>query len=183
MSANRGSWAVIETDRLTLRELTEDDAPFILRLLNEPSFLEFVGDKGVRSLDDARRYIREGPVASYAEHGFGLYLVLRGRDGCSLGICGLLKRDTLDDPDIGFGFIPEFWAQGFATETARAVLDRAKSQHGLNRVVAITTPNNEASIQVLKKIGLRFERTMRLSDDSAEVCLFSTLDAEVGLAG
>ncbi len=171
---------VIETDRLTLRKFTEDDAAFILRLLNEPSFLEYVGDKGVRTLDDARQYIREGPVASYKQHGFGLYLVQHDKDGSSIGMCGLLKRDTLDDPDIGFGFIPEFWSQGFATEAARAVLDRAKSQHGLSRVVAITASHNSASIQVLKNIGLRFEKTLCLSEGSPEIFLFSTSEPDVG---
>jgi RimJ/RimL family protein N-acetyltransferase len=167
---------VIETERLTLREFTEEDAAFILRLLNEPSFLEFVGDKGVRTLDDARRYIREGPIASYAEFGFGLYLVQHREDTVAIGMCGLLKRPSLDDADIGFGFIPEFWSQGFATEAAQAVLNRAKSQHGLNRVVAITAQHNGSSIQVLKKIGLQFEKILRLSDDSPEIFLFSTSD-------
>ena len=180
MSAARVSQPVIETDRLTLRKFTENDAVFILRLLNEPSFLEFVGDKGVRTLDDARRYLREGPIASYAEFGFGLYLVQHREDSVEIGMCGLLKRPTLDDADIGFGFIPEFWSQGFATEAARAVLDRAKRQHGLNRIVAITAPHNSASIQVLEKIGLRFEKTLSLSEGSPEIFLFSTSDPDVG---
>ena len=170
--------AVIETARLTLRRFTEDDAGFILRLLNEPSFLEFVGDKGVRTLNDARRYIREGPVACYAEYGFGLYLVQHREESAEIGMCGLLKRPTLDDPDIGFGFIPDSWSQGFATEAAHAVLERARDLHGLKRILAITAPNNDASIQVLKKIGLQFEKTVRLSDDADEILLFSTPDAE-----
>lgn len=169
---------MIETDRLTLRKFAEDDAEFILRLLNEPSFLEFVGDKGVRTLDEARQYIREGPVASYREHGFGLYLVQRRADGASIGMCGLLKRATLDDPDLGFGFVPESWSQGFATESARAVLDRARRLHGLNRVVAITTRSNDSSIRVLEKIGLRFEKMVCLSSDAPEICLYSTPDVE-----
>ncbi|TFG66455.1 MAG: N-acetyltransferase [Gemmatimonadales bacterium] len=169
---------MIQTARLALRKLTEEDAGFILRLLNEPSFLKFVGDKGVRNLDDARRYIREGPIASYAEHGFGLYLVQHRADGSAIGICGLLKRDTLDDPDIGFGLIPEWWSQGLATEATQAILDRARSQHGLKRVVAITAANNDSSKRVLEKIGLEFEKMVCLSDDSPEICLFSTPDGE-----
>lgn len=176
MSAEHVPRPVIETDRLTLHKFTEDDAAFILRLLNEPSFLEFVGDKGVRTLDDARRYLREGPIASYKQHGFGLYLVQRDEDASYIGMCGLLKRDTLDDPDIGFGFVPESWSQGFATEAARAVLDRAKSEHGLNRVVAITAPHNGASIEVLRKIGLQFEKALCLSEGSPEILLFGTSD-------
>jgi len=178
VSAARVPRPVFETDRLTLRRFTEDDATFILRLLNEPSFLEFVGDKGVRTLDDARRYLREGPIASYKKHGFGLYLVQHGEDGCSIGMCGLLKRDSLDDPDIGFGFIPEFWSQGFATEAARAVLERARNLHSLDRVVAITATRNGSSIRVLEKIGLRFKEMVRLSADAPEICLYSTPDAE-----
>ena len=180
MSAEPVPQPIIETERLTLRELTEGDAAFILRLLNEPAFLEYVGDKGVRTLADARRYIREGPISSYKQHGFGLYLVQHGEDGCSIGMCGLLKRNSLDDPDIGFGFIPEYWSQGFATESALAVLSRAKSQHGLSRVVAITAPHNSASIQVLEKIGLRFEKTLCLTEGSPEIFLFSTSDPDVG---
>ncbi len=169
---------VLETNRLTLRKLTEDDADFILGLLNQPSFLKFVGDKGVRTLDDARGYICEGPMASYAENGFGLYLVARRDDRSSIGMCGLLRRPTLDDPDIGFGFIPESWSQGFATEASRAVLASARNLHRLERVVAITATNNESSKRVLEKIGLRFVKLIRLSDDADEICLFSTPEVE-----
>ena len=176
------SSVVIETDRLTLRRLAEDDAELILRLLNEPSFLKFVGDKGVRKLDDGRRYIREGPVASYAEYGFGLYLMLQNEDKAPIGLCGLLKRDTLDVADVGFALLPEFWSQGYATEAARAVLARAGSVHGLDRVVAITARENDRSIRVLEKVGLRFEKMVRLSDEAPEICLFSTPDAESGPA-
>ena len=164
---------VIQTARLDLRRMTDADAGFILRLLNEPSFLEFVGDKGIRTLDDARRYVQEGPAASYREHGFGLYLVERRDEGVPIGICGLLQRDSLDDVDLGFALIPEVWSQGYASEAGRAVLTQARDEHGLSRVVAITSSNNDASIRVLETLGFRFETMVRLSDQAPEVRLFA----------
>src|SRR5690348_13380887 len=107
---------VLETERLTLRHITLDDAEFVLRLLNEPSFIRFIGDRGVRSIDDARRYIAERFIASYEQHGFGLWLVEQRESPGAMGISGLVKRDTLPDPDIGFAFLPEFWSQGYAYE-------------------------------------------------------------------
>ena len=165
---------VVETERLTLRRLTADDAEHILRLLNEPSFLRFVGDKGVRTLDDARDYIANGPVASYEQHGFGLYLTLRKEDGVPIGICGLIKRDVLEDVDVGFAFLPEFWSQGYATEAASAVMAYGRSELGLGRILAVTSPDNVKSIRVLEKLGLGFERMVRLSEDESEVKLFAS---------
>ena len=107
---------VIETERLALHEFTDDDAAFVLRLVNEPSFLRYIGDRGVRTLDDARRYIADGPVAGYARYGYGLLRVARKSDGTTVGMCGVLNRDTLPDPDIGFSLLPEFWSQGYALE-------------------------------------------------------------------
>lgn len=153
--------------------MTDSDAVFILRLLNEPSFLEYVGDKGVRSIDDARQYMQEGPVASYREHGFGLYLVERRDDGVPIGICGLLQRDSLADADLGFALIPEAWSQGYASEAGRAVLTQAREEHGLSRVVAITSSNNDASIRVLETIGFGFEKMVRLADEGPEIRLFA----------
>jgi [ribosomal protein S5]-alanine N-acetyltransferase len=164
---------VIETERLRLRRLSVDDAPFILALLNEPSFLRFVGDKGVRTLDDARTYIAT-QVASYERFGFGLYLTERKTDGAALGICGLVKRDTLNDVDVGFAFAPQFWSQGYGAESATAILAHATNVLKLPRVVAITNPDNTASMKLLDKIGLRFLRTTRLSPDGPELKLFST---------
>ncbi|MFQ5529081.1 MAG: GNAT family N-acetyltransferase [Gemmatimonadota bacterium] len=164
---------VIRTKRLDLRRFADSDAEFIMRLVNEPSFLEGVGDKGVRTLDDARRYIREGPVASYEKHGFGLYLAIRREDDAAVGMCGLLKRDTLEDADLGFAMLPEFCSLGYASEAARAALSRAWSEHGLARVVAITSPDNHASIRVLENTGFAFEKMIRLSDDAPEIRLFA----------
>lgn len=163
---------VLETDRLTLRPLSEADAEFILGLLNEPSFLQFIGDRGVRTLEDARAYIRHGPLASYATFGFGLLLVVRKADQVSIGICGLLKREGLPDVDVGFAFLPAFWRQGYAMEAASAVMDHGKAAFGLTRIVAITQPDNPGSIRILEKLGLRFERMVRMSDESAEIQLY-----------
>jgi ribosomal-protein-alanine N-acetyltransferase len=153
---------VLETARLTLRQLTPEDAPFILELVNEPSWLQFIGDKGVRTLDDARGYIQNGPMDMYARLGFGLYLVQR-KDGTPMGICGLIKRPTLEDVDIGFAFRPQFWGQGYARESAAAVLDQGRDAFKLKRVVAITSPGNVSSIRLLEKLGFKFERDLQLS--------------------
>ena len=161
------------TDRLNIRELTTDDAPFILRLLNEPSFIHFIGDKGVRDIEAAREYIRNGPIASYQQHGFGLYLVTRKTDDLSLGICGLLKRESLSHVDIGFAFLPEFWNKGYAFESASAVMDYGKDVLKLTRIVAITNKDNDASAKLLEKLGLRFDRLIRLSNEQDETRLFS----------
>jgi len=163
---------VLETDRLILRRLSIDDAEFILQLLNEPSFLRFIGDKGVRNIDDARNYILKGPVDMYRRLGFGLYLTELKDGGVPIGICGLIKRDALEDVDIGFAFLPKFWAKGYAYEAAYAVMTYGKDVVGLKRIVAITSPDNHASAKLLEKLGLQFERMVRLSDDAEEVRLF-----------
>ena len=163
----------LSTDRLNIRELTTDDAPFILRLLNEPSFIHFIGDKGVRDIEGARQYILNGPIASYQQHGFGLYLVTRKTDDLSLGICGLLKRDSLSHVDIGFAFLPEFWNKGYAFESASAVMDYGKDVLKLTRIIAITNKDNVASATLLEKLGLRFERMIKLSNEQDETRLFS----------
>src|SRR5438034_1375562 len=130
---------VIETDRLILRYLATADAEFVLELLNEPSFIRYIGDKQVRTLDDARAYVLEGPVKSYATYGFGLNLVELKPDRTPIGICGLLRRDTLPGPDIGFAFLPFYWDQGYAFEAAAAVMKHARENLGVNRVLAITS--------------------------------------------
>lgn len=165
---------ILETERLILRHLSADDANFILELLNEPSFIRFIGDKGVRNLDDARRYIAEGPVKSYKLNGFGLNLVQLKAGNTPIGICGVLKRDTLPDPDIGFAFLPSYWNQGYAFESAAAVMTHAREALGLERILAITSPDNEASEKLLRRIGLRFCRLLKLAKDTPEVKLFST---------
>jgi RimJ/RimL family protein N-acetyltransferase len=165
---------VIETDRLVLRKLSTDDAEFINELLNQPSFLRYIGDKEVRNNADAVRYIQTGPIASYERFGFGLYLVELKETGTSIGICGLLKRDSLPDVDVGFAFLPNYWSQGYAFESASAVMTYGREVLGLRRIVAITSPDNDASIRLLERIGLRFEGLIKLSEDQSEVRLFSS---------
>ena len=167
---------VLTTERLTIRRLTEDDAPFILELLNDPSFLRNIGDRNVRTLDDARAYIRKGPLASYERHGFGLWLVELKGEGTPIGICGLLKRDVLDAPDIGFAYLPPFQAKGYGYEAARAVLDHARDTLRLPRVVAIVDADNEVSAGLLEKLGMRFERSVRLSDGEPQLRLYAVLN-------
>lgn len=162
---------MLQTHRLLLRRLDADDACFILQLVNDPAWLEYIGDKGVRTLQDAQAYIRNGPMAMYAAHGFGLYLA-ETRDGIPAGICGLLKRDTLDDVDIGFAFLPAFRGQGLAFEAAAATLAYAHDELGLARVVAIASPGNHASIALLEKLGFVFERQLRIGEDTHEVKLY-----------
>jgi RimJ/RimL family protein N-acetyltransferase len=162
----------LETERLVIRELVDSDAPFILQLLNEPSFIYYIGDKGVRTLEDARQYILNGPVRSYEKNGFGLFLVTLKDHDTSIGMCGLIKRDELPDPDIGFAYLPDYWSKGFGFEAASAVLKYAAEDLHLKRVLAITSPDNEGSGKLLTKIGLRYERMYSLSDDRPEVKLF-----------
>lgn len=166
---------VLETERLILRWLSPDqDAAFILELLNDPSFIRFIGDKGVHTLADARHYILNGPVASYEKFGFGLYAVELKEDQTPIGMCGVLKRDTLPHPDIGFAFLPAYWNRGYAFESAAAVMKYARDVLRLKQILAITTPDNEASAKLLGKIGLRFEKLTTLSAGADEVKLFSS---------
>jgi RimJ/RimL family protein N-acetyltransferase len=152
----------LATERLELVAFTEEDADLVLRLVNEPAFLRYIGDRGVRSLDDARKYIADGPVAGYARFGHGLMKVVRRSDGSAIGMCGVLKRDALPDPDIGFSFFPAYWSQGYALESARAVMKHARGTLGLGRIVAITTQDNEPSIRLLGKLGFRFDRLVTM---------------------
>jgi RimJ/RimL family protein N-acetyltransferase len=165
--------ATIETDRLLLREMdVERDAAFILRLVNDPAWLRFIGDRNVHSVAAAKAYIREGPRRMYELHGLGLYLVVRKLDDEPMGLCGLIKRDTLDDVDIGFALLPQFWRRGYAHEAASATLQHARDALGLRRVVAITTIDNVASGLLLEKLGLRFERMIKLVPEDDELRLY-----------
>lgn len=164
---------VIETPRLVLRRLTGADAPFMLDLLNQRSFIENIGDRGARTLEQAAAYIDNGPVVSYARYGFGLYLVVVRDGGQAAGICGLVKRDGLDDVDLGFAFLPRYWKNGYAVESALAVRSYAASVVGLKRLVAITSPTNSPSIRLLEKLGFAFEKMVRLTPEDDELKLFS----------
>jgi RimJ/RimL family protein N-acetyltransferase len=163
----------LETPRLSLRRLTVDDAPFVVALYNEPSFLENIGDRGVGNVEDAQRFLRDGPLAMYERHGFGLWHVSRGSDGVGIGLCGLLKRDTLADVDIGYAFFPQFWGQGYAFEAVWATLRHAARAFSLRRVIAVVSSGNTGSIRVLEKAGMRFERMHAMDPNEPEVCLYA----------
>ena len=164
---------ILRTPRLELRELAAEDAAFILALLNEPSFIRNIGDRGVRTMDEARDYIANGPAASYARHGFGLYRVGLRESGEAIGICGLLQRDALPNPDLGFAFLPAYWRRGYARESAEAVQRYARETLGLTRLLAIANPANQPSIQLLEALGFHFAGLTRLSPDGADLNLFA----------
>ena len=165
---------ICETRRLLIRHLTPDDAPFILELLNEPSFIANVADRGVRSVDEARSYISSGPVASYEQNGHGLYLVELRETGESIGICGLLRRPDLDAPDVGFAFLPRYWSRGYARESAEAVIRFGRTQLGMDRITALVAPHNAASLKVLDSLGFTPAGTVSLAN-AARVCCSSPL--------
>src|SRR4051812_32468650 len=148
----------LETPRLILRRLVFDDAPFIVRLLNQASFIANIGDRGVRNVEDAHRYLLAGPLAMYERHGFGLWHVGRKTDGEDLGLCGLLKRDNLPAVDLGYAYLPEFWGQGYAFEAASATVRHGARKFGLKRIIGVVSEGNSRSARVLERIGMRYER-------------------------
>lgn len=172
---------MIVTDRLILRELTCADAPFILALLSDADFHRYIGDRGVRTLADAEHYIQQGPAVSYAHHGHGLYLVARRSDGAKLGICGLIRRDSLPCEDIGYAFLPAWRGQGYAIEAAQAALRDGRERLGIARVIAIVTPGNARSLALLAKLGLVQSRLVKLSEDGDECLLLEAAGAETSL--
>jgi RimJ/RimL family protein N-acetyltransferase len=165
---------ILETERLVLQEFSIDDAEFILTLLNTPGWLEYIGDKNVRTLEDAVSYLEDGPFKSYKENGFGLWLTLLKNNRTPIGMCGLVKRESLDDIDIGFALLPEYSNIGYGYEIVQATITYANHVLGINKVVAITDSNNIPSIKLLNKIGLQFEKTLKLSENDT-VLLFSPL--------
>ena len=146
----------------------------MLTLLNEPSFIRNIADRGVRTLDEARKYIAERMISSYEKFGFGLYLVLLKENEASIGICGLVKRDVLDDVDIGYAFLPAYWSKGYATEAVIAIKKYAKNTVGLKRIAGVVAPDNQGSIRVLEKAGLSYEKMVRLSADDIEIKFYAT---------
>jgi RimJ/RimL family protein N-acetyltransferase len=169
---------VLETQRLFLRHFMVEDAPFILDLLNDPGFIENIADRGVRTIADAEGYILNGPATSYAKHGFGLYAVVLKATAQPIGMCGLIKRDTWDEVDIGYALLARYAGQGYATEAARATLSYGLGTLGLKRVVAVISPNNQASAHVLEKIGMAFERLIPwVASGNEEVKLYTTAKA------
>jgi RimJ/RimL family protein N-acetyltransferase len=166
------SGEVLVTPRLRLRYVVDADAPFLLDLVNEPGWLQYIGDRGVRTLDDARRYVADGPQRMYAAHGLGLYLVERLADHAPVGLCGLLRRETLPDVDLGFALAERFQGHGYAYEAAAATLQYAWDRLHLPRVVAIVMPGNATSRRLLERLGMVAEGTVRLAPDAEELLLY-----------
>jgi RimJ/RimL family protein N-acetyltransferase len=164
---------ILETERLQLRQLEVTDAPFIVALMNTPGWLEFIGDRQIKTNEGAIRYLQNGPLKSYEQNGFGLSLVELKKDQTPIGMCGILKRDSLENPDIGFAFLPEFTGKGYAFEIAHATLNYAKDKLKLETIYAITIPSNAKSIQLLERIGLSFLRSIDNSNEISKLHLYS----------
>ena len=161
------------TERLCLRELTADDAAFIMELVNEPAWLRFIGDRKVHSLDDARGYIARGPVTSYDRNGFGLWAVELSATGEAIGLCGLVRRQALEHVDLGFAFLSRHWGHGYAREAAAAVVERAREAFHLARLVAITDLENLPSQKVLSSVGFRYDRLIHWSETGEDLALYA----------
>jgi RimJ/RimL family protein N-acetyltransferase len=164
---------ILETKRLLLSRLSYDHCEFIFELVNEPSFKQFIGDKDVHSPEDARRYLREGPIGNYERFGYGLFLVTVKEAGMPAGICGLVKREEFDDPDLGFAFLDRYRRNGYAGESARVVLEYGFGELGLRRIIAMADPENEPSVRLLETLGFAYERKVRMPDDDHDINLFS----------
>lgn len=163
---------VLETDRLTLRHFTVDDTGFVLKLLNDPSFIASIGDRGIRTVEQASSYLLDGPLASYEHHGHGLYMVSLKQTLEPIGICGLLKRVQFDDIDLGYAFLPEFWSQGYAFESATAMLGFAKHTLHAPRTLALVSPDNFASIGLLEKLGFGFSELRQMKPDGLPTAIY-----------
>lgn len=164
---------ILETDRLILRQFDLDDAAFVIRLLNSPGWLAYIGDRGVKTIAEAEAYLQEGPMASFEVNGFGLAMVVLKETGKGIGMCGLIKREGLSDLDIGYALLPDYMGKGYAFEIAAATVDYAKEVLGLSRLLAITDPKNVSSIKLLEKLGMQFEQEVQLPPDDTLLHLFA----------
>ncbi len=165
---------ILETERTILREVTTEDAEFILDLLNQPTFIKYIGDRNVRTVSEARDYIDNRFRESYKQFGFGMWAVELKENDAPIGICGFVKRDSLPDADIGFAFLPQFCGNGYAFESAAAAMKYGRETLNLKRVLAITSRGNETSGKLLEKINFKFERLIKLPHDNEELKLFSS---------
>ena len=163
---------LIETTRLRLREITRDDAPFLCELMNEPEYIANVADRGIRTHDDARQWIMKKILPSYQRFGFGSYLVELKETGVAVGLCGLIKRESLDDVDIGYAILQRFAGKGYAYESAAAVIAYGRKTFALPRIIGLTSPKNTVSIHLLEKLGLQFEKMVQLPEFESPSMLF-----------
>ncbi|EPD51380.1 hypothetical protein HMPREF1210_01978 [Paenisporosarcina sp. HGH0030] len=164
---------IVETERLILRHLNEDDAEFIVELMNEPDWIKYIGDRGIRTAEGAKEYIVEGPMTMYKEHGIGLYLIEMKENAIPIGICGLLHRDFLRDVDLGFAVLSKYWGKGYAYEAAEATLTYGAEDLGYRRIVGFTSLDNEKSANLLQKLGMKDEGTIKYASTSEDVRLFA----------
>ena len=163
---------MLDTERLRLRKMTLDDTGLMLAVWNDPAFIRHVGDRGIRTTEDARDAMRKGALHLYEAYGYGPYRIALKDNDTPIGICGLFRRDGLDEPDIGYSTLPDFCGQGYAYEAATAVLDYAQAELALQRLIAIISPTNEASIGLIRKLGFEFERMHTMPDDEEEICIY-----------
>jgi RimJ/RimL family protein N-acetyltransferase len=165
---------IAETKRLIISKFTTEDAPFYLKLVNTPHWIQYIGDRNIKTLDQAINALKEGNIKSYKDNGFGFYkLLLKDNKLKPIGTCGLIKRNTLDDVDIGFAMLPEYERKGFGYEASLEIIKLAKHKFNLKRIVAITLPNNKGSIALLGKLGLNYEKTVFPFDADEELLLFA----------
>jgi ribosomal-protein-alanine N-acetyltransferase len=162
----------IRSERLELRRLTEDDVGLSLALWNDPEFIQFVGDRGIRTLEEASKAMQEGPLKIWRDHGYGPYVISLANDTEPMGICGLFKRENLQHPDIGYALFPRFMGKGFAYEAAEAVRNHARDTLGLDRITAIVSPDNPRSIRLLEKLGMTVEGPVRMPDEDEDLLLY-----------
>lgn len=163
---------IFETERLILSEFTKEDVPFILELTNSEGWLKYIGDRGIRTEADAEEYIEKSLLGSYRKNGFGLYKVTLKKSGETIGMCGLVKRDGLEQVDIGFGFLKQYFGKGYAYESAKETLIYAKEKLNIESIVAITNPDNKPSIRLLEKLGMKFKEMISLTGGEPDTNLF-----------
>jgi RimJ/RimL family protein N-acetyltransferase len=165
--------SVAETERLRLLEFTRDDAPFLLELLNTPEWIKFIGDRNIKTLEEAQNYASSRLISSYHRFGFGLYKVELKDNSTPIGMCGLVRREALDDVDLGFAFLPEYTGRGYAEEAGSATIDLARKKVKSKRLVAITMVDNSHSINLLRKLGFNFEKTVNFPGEDQTLMMYS----------
>lgn len=164
---------IIETERLNLRHLNPNDGEFILELLNEPDWIKYIGDRGIRTIDDSKKYIQDGPMEMYEEHGIGLCVVELKESTTPIGVCGLIQRDFLKDVDLGFGFLSKYWGKGYAYEAAQGTLTYGVEELGYHRIAGFTSLDNEKSANLLQKLGMKDEGKIKYASTAEYVRLFA----------
>lgn len=167
---------MLQTERLRITKLTDDDADFIFELLNEPAFKRFIGDKGIRTKDDALNYIRTVPLHQYQNHDYGLYRVGTRENNVPTGICGLVTREEFSDPDLGFAFLSAHCEMGYGYESSQAILAAGRDAHGLRRIIAMADEDNIASTRLLDKLGFQFERMVTMPGEEQEIRQYAIED-------